>query len=68
VSGQYSGNVGFELLTPVVMKNSVLWDAMQYSLLEVERYLGERSRIYACCPLGLLVDIEDKSIITFETG
>jgi hypothetical protein len=69
VSGQYDGNVGFELLTPVVMKNSIFWDITQYCPLKFDRYFGEGNRGCACCLLhadlllGLFVYPENRGVM-----
>jgi hypothetical protein len=38
--------VGFEVLTAVVMKRSILWDIMTCCPLEVKRRFGGTSRLY----------------------
>jgi hypothetical protein len=39
-------SVGYEVLTAVVMKSSVLWDMTPYSLLKVNRRFGRRCRAH----------------------
>jgi hypothetical protein len=69
VSGQYGSNVGFELLTPLDMKNYIFCDIMQCSPLKVDRYFGGGDRGSACCLLhtglllGLFVDPEERSVM-----
>jgi hypothetical protein len=47
--------VGFEVLTVAVVKSSVFWDMMPYSLLKVNHYFGGTY----CLHLGLLFNPED---------
>jgi hypothetical protein len=48
--------VGFEVLTAVVMKNTILWDMTPYSLLKANHHTS----FHACILLGLF-DPEDGS-------
>jgi hypothetical protein len=38
--------LGFEILTAVIMKNSIFWDTMPCSPLKVNQYFGETCCVY----------------------
>jgi hypothetical protein len=55
--------IGFEVLTTVVMKSSVFWDIMLYSLLKVNRRFGGtrhlqlQSSVFYLLHAGFLLDL-----------
>jgi hypothetical protein len=52
-----SGNIGFEVITVVVMKNSVFWDIMMYSQVNVHcAWLLHASLLF-----GLFIDPESRA-------